>query len=120
MSPIINPFKLLTLLISLLFLNACSSEKIIIRIINGEVSAAIETDPTPASDDTADDPCVWVHPTNPSLSVIIGTDKVLPDGVLNGFQPGRSGHLIVTDQGLDTSAIPQDTPLDSDLTQTQF
>tara|TARA_B110000495_G_scaffold60012_1_gene50930 strand:+ start:314 stop:1435 length:1122 start_codon:yes stop_codon:yes gene_type:complete len=75
MSSIINPFKLFTFLLSLLFLNACSSEKIIIRIINGEVSAAIETDPTPASDDTADDPCVWVHPTNPSLSVIIGTDK---------------------------------------------
>jgi len=55
-----------------------------------------------------------------TVDTIIGTDKVLPDGVLNGFQPGRSGHLIITDQGLDTTAIAQDTPLDSDLTETQY
>ena len=42
---------------------------------NGSVSATFETEPVEDSDDTADDPCVWVHPTDPSLSVIIGTDK---------------------------------------------
>ena len=35
----------------------------------------METDPVTDRDDTADDPCVWVHPTNPSRSLIIGTDK---------------------------------------------
>ena len=43
--------------------------------VNGSVSAVFETDPVGDSDDTADDPCVWVHPSDPSLSVIIGTDK---------------------------------------------
>ena len=42
---------------------------------DGKVSAIFETDPVSASEDTADDPCVWVHPTDPSLSIIIGTDK---------------------------------------------
>ena len=42
---------------------------------DGTVSAIFETDPVSASEDTADDPCVWVHPTDPSLSIIIGTDK---------------------------------------------
>ena len=43
--------------------------------VNGSVSSVFETDPVGDSDDTADDPCVWVHPSDPSLSVIIGTDK---------------------------------------------
>ena len=42
---------------------------------NGSVSATFETEPVENSDDTADDPCVWIHPTDPSLSIIIGTDK---------------------------------------------
>ena len=42
---------------------------------DGTVSAIFETDPVSSSEDTADDPCVWVHPTDPSLSIIIGTDK---------------------------------------------
>jgi len=39
------------------------------------VAAKIETTPVPSSGDAADDPAVWVHPTDPSLSVVIGTDK---------------------------------------------
>lgn len=39
------------------------------------ISATVETDPMPHSGDAADDPAVWVHPTDRSLSTIIGTDK---------------------------------------------
>ncbi len=39
------------------------------------VAATVETAPVPSSGDAADDPAVWVHPTNPELSLIIGTDK---------------------------------------------
>jgi myo-inositol-hexaphosphate 3-phosphohydrolase len=39
------------------------------------VAAAVETDPTPSSGDSADDAAVWIHPTNPGQSVVIGTDK---------------------------------------------
>jgi 3-phytase len=34
-----------------------------------------ETDPMPHSGDAADDPAIWVHPSRPELSTIIGTDK---------------------------------------------
>jgi 3-phytase len=39
------------------------------------VMASAESVPVPHSGDAADDPCVWVHPSDSSLSTIIGTDK---------------------------------------------
>ncbi|NDJ61187.1 MAG: phytase [Chloroflexi bacterium] len=39
------------------------------------VTAAVETVPVPSGTDAADDMAVWIHPTDPSLSTIIGTDK---------------------------------------------
>lgn len=38
------------------------------------VSAKVETEPVPSTDDAADDPAIWVAP-NPVDSLIIGTDK---------------------------------------------
>lgn len=35
----------------------------------------VETTPVGSTGDAADDMAVWVHPTDPSLSVVIGTDK---------------------------------------------
>jgi 3-phytase len=45
--------------------------------ISNTVVAAIETEPTPQgkNDDSADDPAIWIHPTLPEKSFIIGTDK---------------------------------------------
>lgn len=40
-----------------------------------EVPAGVETEPVPASGD-ADDLAIWVHPTDPAQSVLIGTDKL--------------------------------------------
>ncbi|MDZ4766556.1 MAG: phytase [Chloroflexota bacterium] len=39
------------------------------------VTAAAETVPVPSGTDAADDPAIWIHPTDPLLSTIIGTDK---------------------------------------------
>jgi 3-phytase len=39
------------------------------------VSATVQTDPVRNSGDAADDPTIWVNPTDPSLSTVIGTDK---------------------------------------------
>ncbi|MCH8069296.1 MAG: phytase [Candidatus Marinimicrobia bacterium] len=47
-----------------------------------QVQATVETTPVPGSDDAADDPCIWIHPTNPSLSTIIGTYKKENGGLL--------------------------------------
>ncbi len=70
-----------------------------------EVSATVETQPLPNDADAADDPAIWVHPSNPSASAIIGTDKkgglavydlagkqiqYLPDGRMNNIDI-RSG-----------------------------
>jgi len=45
------------------------------RLVASQVQAVVETDPVHSSGDSADDPAVWIHPSNPALSTIIGTDK---------------------------------------------
>jgi myo-inositol-hexaphosphate 3-phosphohydrolase len=40
-----------------------------------QVSATVETAPMHGAGDAADDPAIWIHPTDPSKSTIIGTDK---------------------------------------------
>ncbi len=62
------------------------------------VTATVETDPVPNGGDAADDAAIWIHPTDPALSTILGTDKrggiavydlsgqqiqYLPDGRMN-------------------------------------
>nr|WP_298725965.1 phytase [uncultured Steroidobacter sp.] len=39
------------------------------------VFASVETEPVASLNDAADDPAIWVHPTDPSRSLIIATDK---------------------------------------------
>jgi len=39
------------------------------------VFATVETEPVLSADDAADDAAIWVHPTDPARSLIIGTDK---------------------------------------------
>ncbi len=39
------------------------------------IYATVETDPVPSGGDAADDPAIWIHPTDPSQSTIIGTNK---------------------------------------------
>ncbi len=46
------------------------------------VMATMETTPVPSADDAADDPCIWIHPTDPSKSIIIGTHKKEGAGLL--------------------------------------
>jgi 3-phytase len=45
------------------------------------VQATMETAAVPIADDTADDPCIWIHPTDPALSTIIGTNKNVEGGL---------------------------------------
>lgn len=42
---------------------------------NANLHAAVETQPVPHAEDAADDPAIWLDPTDPGRSVIIGTDK---------------------------------------------
>ena len=58
--------RLMNVIISILLLFAISCNKqksnnnSIIQVI-----ATMETEPVASSDDTADDPCIWVHPNDP-------------------------------------------------------
>ena len=45
------------------------------------VSPTAETDAIPSNGDAADDPAIWIHPTDPSLSIVIGTDKTSDGGL---------------------------------------
>jgi len=51
------------------------------RTLFATVTASVETTPVPHSGDSADDIAIWVHPTNPSLSTVIGTDKASGGGI---------------------------------------
>ena len=99
------------------------------------VSATVETEPVPHAEDAADDPAVWIHPTDPSRSTVIGTDKkgglgvyaldgrqlqYRPDGELNnvdlrdGFPlGGRSVTLVAagnrTDNGIAVYRVDRST-----------
>lgn len=63
-----------------------------------EVAATVETDPVNTKGDSADDPTLWVNPSDPAKSLLIGTNKqkglavydlsgkelqFLPDGEMN-------------------------------------
>jgi myo-inositol-hexaphosphate 3-phosphohydrolase len=41
----------------------------------GDATATVETAPVLSTGDAADDPAIWVHPTDPAQSVVIGNDK---------------------------------------------
>lgn len=66
---------LLTAMLFLLIASVVGSSLIKSVIGLGEVTATVETDPVPSPGDAADDPAIWIHPTNLSLSLVIGTDK---------------------------------------------
>ena len=46
-----------------------------VPVPGGPITPAAETDAVAHGGDAADDPAVWIHPTDRSLSTIIGTDK---------------------------------------------
>ncbi|MBV9788503.1 MAG: phytase [Chloroflexi bacterium] len=41
----------------------------------GSVVPTVETDPMPQAGDSADDPAIWIHPSDPAQSTIIATNK---------------------------------------------
>lgn len=50
--------------------------------ITPQVAAAIETEPVAAGIDAADDPAIWIHPTDANLSTVIATDKTVAGGLV--------------------------------------
>ncbi|MDX2131442.1 MAG: phytase [Planctomycetota bacterium] len=88
------------------------------------VPCAAQTDPVQSSEDAADDPALWVHPTDPALSLVIGTNKksglvvyaldgrtlqTLDDGRMNNVDvvqgPGKPGLVIASNRSDQTLAL---------------
>lgn len=72
------------------------------------VPPVAETEPVASAEDAADDPAIWIHPTDPAQSLVLGTDKqrglhvynldgrvlqTLPDGRLNNVDL-RDGFVV--------------------------
>lgn len=59
-----------------------------------QVLADIETQPVANNDDAADDPAIWIHPTDPSLSLLICSNK--KSGIMvYDLQGNEKGHYPV-------------------------
>ncbi len=56
--------------------------------------AVVQTEPVPSRGDAADDPAIWIHPDDPALSLVLGTDK---KGGLNVFDLEGKRLQIVSD-----------------------
>lgn len=54
-----------------------------------------ETPPMPHGGDSADDPAIWVHPDDPALSTVIGTDKQPGGGLLVYDLAGNQLHAYL-------------------------
>jgi 3-phytase len=110
--------RLAVLMFSSLFLTACNMAKQDAPPASSAkpVFATVETEPVTSSRDAADDPAIWIHPTDPARSLVIGTNKKqgldvydlagkrvqsLPDGRMNnvdlryGFSLDGAGVAIV-------------------------
>ena len=54
---------------------ATGSRPVLLEPVTAPRSARAQTAPVPHRGDAADDPAVWIHPQQPELSLILGTDK---------------------------------------------
>lgn len=52
-----------------------STAQVTPRTHTATVAPTVETDPSHHRGDTADDVAIWIHPSDPSLSLVIGNDK---------------------------------------------
>jgi 3-phytase len=72
------------------------------------VSATRETQPVPHGGDAADDAAVWIHPTDPASSLVIGSDK---DGGLAVYDLGGAQLQFLPDGELNNVDVRYDFPL---------
>ena len=97
-----------------LFIIVGCGKKYIINDTALPVTATMETKPVPSDDDAADDPCIWIHPTDPALSTIIGTHKKEGAGLLVYDLTGNEIQQI-TDGRMNNVDIRYNFPLGGEL-----
>jgi len=109
--------KINNVIIFSLVLIICSCEKEKVYTINDpikNVTATVETEPVPSNDDAADDPCIWIHPTDPSLSTIIGTHKKDGAGLIVYDLDGNELQKVM-DGRMNNVDIRYNFPLDGEM-----
>lgn len=64
--------------LTVLLVAAALTGGVLLRLSAAEavVAATVETAPVPHTGDAADDPAIWINPSDPSQSTILGTDKL--------------------------------------------
>jgi 3-phytase len=75
------------------------------------VVAYAETHPVASQEDAADDPAIWIHPTQPDKSLIIGTDKNSLTGGLYVYDLLGSLVSFTPDPAVNNVDIRQNIPL---------
>jgi len=75
------------------------------------VNATVETQPVESIADAADDPAIWLHPTDTALSTVIGTDKS-DEGGLGVYNLDGSLHQFVTIGAVNNVDVRYNFPLD--------
>ena len=95
--------RIAILAFSLVLLSSCRNESGVAsagatpEVVAARVAAAVSSDPVPTD---PDDPAIWLHPTDPARSVVIGTNKVAaPDGAIVVY--GLDGKIRQTVSGID-------------------
>lgn len=71
---------IITLLLSSILFTACKNDKLA-PVAPNAVKPTVVTEALPHD---TDDPSIWIHPTDPSKSIVVGTDKDT-DGALYAF-----------------------------------
>jgi len=62
--------------------------------VTARPEARAQTAPVPHGGDAADDPAVWIHPRDPGLSLVLGTDK---QGGLHSYNMDGSEQQVIAD-----------------------
>jgi 3-phytase len=71
--------------------------------------AVLQTTPVPHDGDAADDPAIWLHPTRPELSLILGTDK--RGGLISYDMEGRQLQIVSDGMRPNNVDVLYDVPL---------
>ena len=73
---------------------ATGSRAVLLEPVTARPEARAQTAPVPHRGDAADDPAVWIHPRDPGLSLVLGTDK---QGGLHSYNMDGSEQQVIAD-----------------------
>lgn len=80
-----------------------------------EIPVDFETPPV-TNHNGADDPSMWVHPTNPDSSFFLGTDKKIPGGMLNVYDLlGRKITALAVGKAINNVDVRYNFPFNGEL-----